>query len=153
MNLKCIFERVLSGRSSSEWALIRDAEKKENHPSEMPFAGTLSCRLEITLRIPSREEAQTSSSQYPQALNVIALLVSRLKSVFFHPSQERFFLPFGPTPNANQTYAAIFTKLGFICTFFTQKSANEMMTALNKAGYKCSRDSVLVREFTVGQGR
>lgn len=107
MNLKrildwhCLAEHI---GSSLECALILDAKKKEIHPSEKPFARALSRWLEITPCIPSREEAQTSSSQYTQTPNVRTILLSQLNPVFFHPSQWNcFFLPFGKTPNTTQS--------------------------------------------------
>jgi len=88
MNLKCSFEwycLVEHVGSSAECALIRDAEKKDDRPSEMLFVLTLSC-MEITPCIPSREEAQASSSQYAHTPTVIAISFSRPRSIFFHPS-------------------------------------------------------------------
>ena len=90
MNLKWVFEWYCLAEcigSSSECVLILDARKKENHPSEMLFAWSLSCRLEIMPCIPSKEEAQASSPQYIHPPNAIIIVLSQLRGIFFHPSQ------------------------------------------------------------------
>lgn len=148
MNLKRVFDwHCLAERigSSFKCAVILDAEKKETHPSEKLFTRALSHCLEITPCIPSREEAQTSSSQCTQTPNVRTILLSWLNIVFFHPSQwDCFFLPFGT--NWTCPRAVIFTKLWFICSLYNQNSADEVMTALNMALYQCSHDSIIAQE-------
>lgn len=85
MNLKRVFEWYCLADcigSSSECVLILEAKKEENHPAEMLFAW-----LEIMPCIPSKEEAQASSSQHIHPPNAIIIFLSQLRGVFFHPSQ------------------------------------------------------------------